>query len=319
MKVKLVATGSMLGSVTATSNEIELGCGLESGTIEKLIGIRNRCLASSDQTALDLAFGALKNLIETNGDAVSLIKEKRVLVICANSTSEYSFPALASFLQKELGIVNGFSFDVNAACNGFQVALTTAASYIHSGLCECAYIVGVSVISKWIDWQKPDASLYFADGAGAALLTQDSSSGNGFSFASKIMTQPREVGSVTLKRGTIDAFVNINGMEVWKQVVTHFPKVIRSCLEEAGLNIEDVDHFVFHQANKNLIMFLCQRLGIPAEKAFINIENIGNTSEASMIIALDELNKSSRLKHGHKVLIGGVGAGFTFGATVFQW
>jgi 3-oxoacyl-[acyl-carrier-protein] synthase-3 len=216
-----------------------------------------------------------------------------------------------------------------ANCTAFQVALTVASDRMRlDPSLRSALIVGAAIVSRYLDWTDPHSCIYFGDGAGAAVIGRVPA-GYGV-LAHDIRTYSGAYEAVRLRGGgsthpKIDAnaeirpYIEMSGIDVWKEAAKHQPGIIRGALEKAGLTADDVNFFVFHQANFHLISYLMGKMKQPMEKTHMNVERFGNTAEASMIIALTEAANAGKIKHGDIVVMSGVGAGFTFGATVMRW
>ena len=311
MNGAIAFVGYSTGSKSLSSKAIEEMAGYECGEIQRLTGIESRFVLSEAQTDLDLGVEAFSRL---RPDLADQIKNSRSILVSAISTAEFAFPSFSSRLQDSLGWSSSdiLSFDLNAACAGFQHAVSVGSAVFER---EVEYtfliIIGVSAISRYVDWEKPGASLYFGDGAGVIVIKR-SETPLFLSHASQ--TYSKQVMSVVLPK---DSRVQINGLEVWKQVVTYLPRVIRECLVKAEVQLSDVNWFVFHQANKNLIKFAAHKLAIPDNRVLICIEQIGNTAEASIPSAL-AINQD-QFSEGDLILLAGVGAGYHAGASLVRW
>ena len=191
-----------------------------------------------------------------------------------------------------------------------------------------ALVVGAAIVSRYLDWTDPNTAIYFGDGVGAAVVGRVPE-GYGF-LAHEVFTHSQAYEAVRLRGGSsarlnsarpngVNAYLEMNGLDVWKFAAQYQPVAMRRALEKAGKTLADADFFIFHQANFHLIDYIMRKLKIPSERTFINVGELGNTAEASMAIALTEAARQKRLKDGDLVVISGVGAGFTFGASVMRW
>jgi 3-oxoacyl-[acyl-carrier-protein] synthase-3 len=228
-----------------------------------------------------------------------------------------------------LGARNAFSFDVGAACSGFLNALSVADSFIRSGKINNALVVGSDTLSRWLNWQDRATCILFGDGAGAAILGV-SENGTGI-LSTKLRTDGSYVKTLyvpaggSLKPATPDTVkrnehtITMNGKEVFKIAVRSMEEISRQALAEAGVGIEQVSLVIPHQANKRIIVALAERLGVPMEKVMMNLEKYGNTSAASIPVALDEARRQGRIKPGDVVLLNAFGAGFAWGAAVVKF
>ena len=257
-------------------------------------------------------------------------KENINLVICCNFEAEYKFPCLASKVVKNLNLKNSGSFDINANCTGFQIGLSIACEKIKfDKKIKSILVIGTALQSKYLNWKIPENSIFYGDGSGAAIVSRVPK--NYGLLATDIFTDSKAYEDVRLRGGgnlfAADSYqknkesflYDMNGLETWKQVITNQPKVIENVLEKANIKKNKVDLFIFHQANKNLLDYLSNKLRIKKDKTFTTVEKFGNTADASIAITLNDALKKKRIKKGSIVLISGVGAGFVFGASLFRW
>jgi 3-oxoacyl-[acyl-carrier-protein] synthase-3 len=239
-------------------------------------------------------------------------------VICATFTPDYFFPSTACRIQTVLGCVNAFAFDVSAACAGFVYALTLANSLVTSGQCAKVLVIGAEVISRTLDWTDRSTSILFGDGAGAVVVeaTADFDKGIGESYLhsdgtfSDILVLPAWGEKRTMK---------MKGNEVFKHAVRMMADASQRVLDAASLTIDDLDFFIPHQANIRIISAVAEQLGIPAEKVVCNVERFGNTSSASIPLALDEVWGQGRITDGCRVLLTALGGGITVGSALVRF
>jgi 3-oxoacyl-[acyl-carrier-protein] synthase-3 len=324
--IGILGVGKCVPSQLLTNEDVERGCGLELGTIEAKTGVKKRYIASDSETASELSARACSDAL----DFAKVSPAEVSTLIACTFTADYVMPALACKVHQILGTSNAGAFDLMANCTGFQVGLNVMADRM---ACDQAQkyglVLGAALQSRYVNWSDPDSCMYFGDGFGAALLGEVPD-GYGF-LAHDVFSNTSVYESVRIRGGgssfpmrpeNINSLLNyyeINGMEVWKQVVQNQPKVMKNALSKAGLSIDDVDFFIFHQANMNLISYLLGKMKVDMSKTHANVTEIGNTAEASMAIALCEAVQQKKIKHGDIVVISGVGAGFTFGASVLKW
>jgi len=309
------------------SNEyIEKQSGVPLGTIEEKTGIKNRFIAEENQLASDLSAEAVKRAI----DSAKISSSDIGLIICATFTGDYIFPSLAIRIQKIIGAKNAGAFDVMANCTGFQVAMAMASDRMKcDSSIEYAVVVGTALQSRYMNWSDINSAMYFGDGSGAVILKKVR---NEYGILSThIISNGHAYDSARLRGGGVEfplnsknidrglQFIEINGYDVWKQVIKYQPQAIRESLLKIDMNIEDVDFFVFHQANLELIKYLMLRLKKDESKTYINVNKYGNTAEASMAIALSEALDKKLIKKNNILVLSGVGAGFIFGSTVIRW
>ena len=282
-------------------------------------GIHARHFAAPDVTTSDLALEASRRAIEVAGIDPQSID----LIIVATSTPDFVFPSTACLLQNKLGIKNGgAAFDVQAVCSGFAYAMATADSFIRSGQHRTALIVGAETFSRILDFKDRTTCVLFGDGAGAVILSASEEPGvlgsalHADGSYSNILCTPGNVN-----RGVIDgsAFLHMDGQAVFKLAVNVLEKVAIEALAKANLAPEQIDWLIPHQANIRIMTSTCRKLGLPQERMVVTVDQHGNTSAASIPLALDTAVRDGRIQRGQHVLIEGVGGGFTWGASVFRY
>ena len=327
MSAGIISTGKYIPKIKITNDVVSRKLKISKKIILEKTGIRSRYFASKKESLSFMAVQAAKQAIRRS----NVPKDNINLVICCNFEAEYKFPCLASKIVKDLKLNDSGSFDINANCTGFQIGLTLACEKIKSDKSiNNILVIGSAFQSKYLDWTIPENSVYFGDGSGAAIVSRVP---KGFGLlASDIFTDSkayedvRLIGSGNLlpakfyNSGNKNKFLyDMNGLETWKQVVVNQPKVIRRVLNKAEIKINQVDLFIFHQANKNLLDYLLGKLKLSKNKTYTTVEKYGNTADASIAITLNEALLAKKIKKGSLVLISGVGAGFVFGASLFKW
>jgi 3-oxoacyl-[acyl-carrier-protein] synthase-3 len=324
--IGVLGTGRYVPSKLLTNEEIEIKCKLAPGTILEKTGIKRRFIVEDKETASSMSAAcAMQALAASN-----VLPEQIKLIICCTFSGDYIYPALACKVQELIGAKNAGSFDLMANCTSFQVGLTVASDRMKcDSSIDYALVIGVALQSRYINFTDPDTAIYFGDGAGAAVIG-NVPEGYGI-LASEIFTNSSVFEAVRMRGGGSSypmrlenvekglQYYEMNGMEVWKQVMQHQPKAIKRVLDKIGKIPTDVDFFVFHQANLNLINYLMSKMKQPLDKTLTNVDDIGNTADASLPIALHDVVITNRIKRDDLVVITGVGAGFTFGATVIKW
>ena len=248
------------------------------------------------------------------------------LVIVATSTPDYTFPAVATQVQAGLGIVEGAAFDLQAVCSGFVYAVVTAEKFLRSGSNKRALVIGAETFSRLLDWNDRTTCVLFGDGAGAIVLEARDSDGRLGSpglIASRLRADGRHreklyVDGGASTTGTI-GHLRMEGKEVFRHAVGMVTDVILGCFADAGVTAEDIDWFVPHQANRRIIDASADKLGIAREKVVITVDQHGNTSAASIPLALDLAVRDGRIKPGDLVMIEAMGGGFTWGAALIRW
>lgn len=288
-------------------------------------GIKERRIAASDQSTSDLAVEASRIAISEAGLSPSDID----LVVVATITPDMSFPSTACLLQHKLGIPKVACFDLEAACSGFLYALDVADGMLSSGRYECALVVGAEKLSSIMDWGDRSTCVLFGDGAGAAVLSKRGEGPQllGFQCGAdgsnpSLLHQPAGGSSLPASTDTIrdkGHFLKMNGREIFKSAVRVMERASLDLLAKHKLDVADVDHVIPHQANARIVESLSQRLEIPLEKFYCNLHKYGNTSAASIPLALDEAFKSSQFNKGDLGLLVAFGAGLTWSAALVRF
>ena len=314
---RIIGSGSCLPHNAVTNGDLAQRMDTSDEWIRSRTGIRQRYLAAEGETSSDLALEASKAAIASAGISAGEID----LIILATSTPDFIFPSTACLLQAKLGIKGGPAFDVQAVCSGFVYALATADMYIRSGQYRCALVVGAEVFSRILDWNDRGTCVLFGDGAGAVILKADKQPGilastlHADGSYAGILSVP---GNVCAGKVTGDPFLRMDGPAVFKFAVRVLDEVARETVEKCGLKIGDIDWLIPHQANLRIMESTAKRLGLPQEKLIVTVDMHGNTSAASVPLALDTAVRDGRIKPGHKVMLQAVGGGFTWGAALVQ-
>ena len=320
---RIIGTGSYLPPRRLTNNDLaaELAQrGLETSDewIVERTGIRARHFAEPDVTSSDLALEASRKAIEAAGIEASDID----LIIVATSTPDMVFPSTAAILQHKLGISNGCpAFDVQAVCSGFVYALTVADSMIQTGAAKRVLVVGSEVFSRILDFNDRTTCVLFGDGAGAVVLEASDEPGI---LATELQADGSHVGILcvpgNVSGGNVlgDPLLKMDGQAVFKLAVSVLDKAARSALEKAGLTDADIDWLIPHQANIRIMQSTARKLKLSMDKVVVTVDQHGNTSAASIPLALDHGVRSGQVKKGQTVLLEGVGGGFTWGAVLLK-
>lgn len=293
--------------------------------ISSRTGIRQRKLAASNESLTSLAAIAAQQAIEMAGVAPTDID----LVVLATSTADDLFGS-ASKLQASIGASNAFAFDLTAACSGFIFGIVTASQFIRTGAYKNILLVGADILSRWVDWSDRRTCVLFGDGAGAVVMqAQERDRLRGFDLHSDgtqngcltLAFQSESqalVDGMTVEKGTFEP-IQMQGQDIYKFAVRQVPAVIKNALAQSRLTVEDVDWLLLHQANQRILDATASRLKIPPEKVISNMAKYGNTSAASIPIALDEYVREGKIKPGDIIASAGFGAGLTWGAAIFEW
>lgn len=288
-------------------------------------GIRQRRLAAPTESLRTLATQAAQNALDMAGIAAIDLD----LIILATSTADDLFGS-ASQIQAELGATKAAAFDLTAACSGFIFAMVTASQFIRTGTYQNILLIGADVLSRWVDWTDRRTCVLFGDGAGAMVMqAAESDRFLGFEIRSDgsrnecltlaFQPQPRElVNDIHVGQGNFQP-IQMNGQEVYRFAVKKVPEVIEKALFRSQLTVEQIDWLLLHQANQRILDAVAERLGIPAHKVISNMGKYGNTSAASIPLALDEAVRAGHVKPGDVIAAAGFGAGLTWGAAIFKW
>ena len=279
-------------------------------------------MAGDGETTSTLATRAAEAALRNAGLAAADID----LVIVATSTPDYTFPAVATQVQANLGIVEGAAFDLQAVCTGFVYAVATADKFLISGSNKRALVIGAETFSRLMDWSDRTTCVLFGDGAGAVVLEAragDRSNASPGVIASRLRADGRHRAKLFVDGGPSTTgtvgHLRMEGKEVYRHAVGMVTDVIQGCLADARLTPEAIDWFVPHQANRRIIDATADRLGIPGEKVVVTVDQHGNTSAASIPLALAAAVEDGRIKPGDLVMIQGMGGGFTWGAALIRW
>ena len=275
-------------------------------------GITARRLAGEGETAWSMSVEAARGALQMAGvDPADL-----GLIVCCTFSGDLIFPPVSARVAAELGAKRAQTFDIQANCTGFVTGMTTAADRLNADEeTKYALVIGVERHTRFIDRTDVETAVYFSDGAGAAVLglVED---GAGLK-ASAFYTDPANFESVRLD--STDAYIVQNGLATWRQAITHLPTTLKRACAKAGVEPGEVDLVVFHQANLNMIRYLMRKMRLPEDATFTNVQEIGNTGAASVGIALSQAVQEGRVEPGDTVVLAAVGAGFTFGASVWTW
>ena len=317
---RISGVGSHLPGQAVTNDDlVARGVNTSDQWIVERTGIRKRHLAAENQTASDLALEASRAAIADAGIAPGSID----LIIVATSTPDYIFPSTAALLQAKLGIRNGgAAFDVQAVCSGFVYGLAMADKFIRSGSHRCALVVGTEVFSRILDWNDRGTCVLFGDGAGAVIVEVAPQPGilasalHADGSYADILSVP---GNVCGGKVIGSPFLQMDGQAVFKFAVKVLAEVANEVLATAKVEAAAVDWLIPHQANVRILQATARKLGLPMEKVVVTVADHGNTSAASIPLALDAAVRDGRIRRGQRLLLEGVGGGFTWGAVVLDF
>ena len=307
---KIVATGSYLPKKVITNYDLEKLVDTSHEWIYERTGIIKRCIAEDNESSVDMAYNASIDVIERSGLDIKCID----MIIVATTTPERVFPSSAVLLQNKLNIDNCFAFDVNAACTGFIYALDIADKYIKNKSVSNVLVVGSEKMSSIVDWNDRNTCVLFGDGAGAVLITASYDPGI---ISSNIGSNGSYKDLLTVNPDS--DFIEMKGNDVFKIAVTTMGKLASETLKNNNLNIEEIDWLIPHQANSRIINAIAKKISLPAEKIIMTIDAHGNTSAASIPLAMDHAFVKGHLKKDNIVLLEAFGAGFTWGSTLLKF
>lgn len=317
-----LGAGAYLPEKILTNHDLAKMVDTSDDWIVERTGIRQRRIAADGQKTSDLAIVAAERAIAHSGISAQDID----LIVLATATPDRTFPATAARVQAHLGIKHGAAFDIQAVCSGFVYAVTTADNFIKAGQAKTALVIGAETFSRILDWEDRTTCVLFGDGAGALVL--QAAEGEGTVEDQGVLESHLRcdgshedllyVDGGPSSTGTV-GHLRMLGQEVFKHAVVNISEAIRECTAKAGIEISDVDWFVPHQANKRILDATARRLKLDPEKVIITVEKHGNTSAASVPLALVEALEDGRIKRGDLVLLEAMGGGFTWGSTLMRW
>ncbi|MBX4261997.1 ketoacyl-ACP synthase III [Clostridium estertheticum] len=321
-EVQIIGTGSYAPLNIMTNHELSKIVDTSDEWIVSMTGIKQRHISTGENTS-DLATKAANEaLVDAN------IKAEDIdLIIVASTSPDQFVPATACIVQGNIGAVNAMAFDISAACTGFIFALNIAMQFLKTGQRKRALIIGADVLSKIVDWTDRNTCILFGDGAGAAVLEAGSVRGiisvNSASEGQKgkFLTCPTvDVKNIYTKGNeNFKATISMDGKEIFKFAVKTIASSISRILNENNYTLDDIKYVVCHQANFRIIEFVVRKLKADKDKFFVNLDKYGNTSAASIAIAMDEMNKEKLLTAGDKIILVGFGGGLTYGASLIEW
>ncbi|WEX07453.1 beta-ketoacyl-ACP synthase III [Chelativorans sp. AA-79] len=314
--------GSALPRRIMTNKDFETLVETSDEWIVQRTGIRQRHIASDDETTASLGEAAARRAL----DAAGLTPADIDLIVLATSTPNNTFPATAVEIQERLGMHHGFAFDMQAVCSGFVYAVTSADLHIRGGLARRALVIGSETFSRILDWTDRTTCVLFGDGAGAIVL--EATEGQGTIADRGVLAEALRSDGSHKEKLYVDGgpsttqtvgHLRMQGREVFKHAVGMITDVIEDVFRKAGITAEDIDWFVPHQANKRIIDASARKLGIAEEKVVITVELHGNTSAASVPLALGHAVSAGKIRPGDLVLLEAMGGGFTWGAVLVRW
>ena len=318
---RIEGTGRYLPERIMTNADLEKIVDTSDEWIRTRTGVERRHVATEDQLTSDLCVEAAKNAIEDAG----ITAEDIDLIVVGTTSPDLIFPNVATIIQEKLGIHGCAAFSIEAACTGFIYALTTADKFVRIGDSKCALVIGAEIITKLIDWTDRSTCVLFGDGAGAVILKPSEEQGiischlGADGKYKDLLYYPVGVSKDLHKAGVGDSRIIMSGNEVFKVAVRTLGNVASQTLEANNIDQSELDWLIPHQANLRIIQATAKRLGLPMEKVILTVQDHGNTSAASVPLALDVSVRDGRVKRGHLVLMEAFGGGFTWGSVLMRY
>jgi 3-oxoacyl-[acyl-carrier-protein] synthase-3 len=325
----IIGTGSYLPEKVLTNDDLSKIVDTSDEWITTRTGIKERHIAADDQATSDLASEAARRAMTAAG----VTPEEIDLIVVATVTPDMFFPSTACFVQRKIGATNAVCFDISAACSGFLYALQVARHFLNAGSRTTALVIGAEKLSSLVNWEDRNTCVLFGDGAGAVVIRAvDADTDAPGRVLSTVMGSDGNLSDLLKVPGGGSALpitpenaasrpntIHMEGRETFKHAVTRMCQASEQALEMAGLTKADIAMVIPHQANARIITAIADRLGLPEEKTFVNVDKYGNTSAATIPVALDEAHRQGRIKRGDIVLLVAFGGGFTWASSVLRW
>ncbi len=321
--IKILGYGSYIPKKVVTNDDLSKRVDTSDEWISKRTGIRERRIATADETTSFMASRSALSALESAGKDAEEVE----LIIVATSSQDSAFPSTACLVQNKIEAINATCFDLAAACTGFVYALDTAAQFLKTGRFKNALVIGAEMMSKGLDWSDRGTCILFGDGAGAIYIeagTEENKVFESYTKSDGTKADVLSIGSIPY----IDIYENLksidrptiymNGREVFKFACNVVVDTIQRLADKINIDVAKIDYIVPHQANLRIIEYVAGKLNIDIEKFYTNVDKYGNTSAASIPLALDEMNKNNLLKPGQKILLVGFGGGLTWGGILLE-
>lgn len=318
---RIQSTGSYLPERVLTNQDLEQLVETSDEWIQERTGIVSRHIAAASESTVDLAEAASRRALEAGGFRAADVD----LIVVATTTPDRVFPSTACLLQERLGIRGCPAFDLQAVCTGFVYALGVVDRFIRTGGAQCALVIGAETLSRIIDWQDRNTCVLFGDGAGAVVVTADQAPGllsshlHADGAFKELLTVPTGTASTAEERAAQGQFIQMQGSEVFKIAVNTLGRVVEETLAANGLERGSVDWLIPHQANIRIIAATARKLGLPMSRVVTTIAEHGNTSAASIPLALDVAVRDGRIQRDELLLFEAFGGGFTWGSVLLRW
>ena len=322
MTGKICGTGSWAPDRVWDNNDLAKMVETSDQWIRERTGVVQRHIAKEDEDTVTMAAGAALKALE---DAEMKAEEIDLILVATISPTEI-MPCVACEVQKQIGAVNAVCFDLNSACTGFLLALNTAQAYLGQKIYDTALVIGAEALSHLTNWQDRSTCVLFGDGAGAVVLKTEESAqyiqvsrSIGEDGAALTCASRNQQKFVKSDADLSETYMQMDGKEVFKFAVSKVPKVIEAVLQKAGKTKDEIRYYMLHQANLRIVSSVAKHMKEPLEKYPTNIENMGNTSSASIPLLLDEWNRRGKINAGDWLILSGFGGGLTYGASLLNW
>jgi 3-oxoacyl-[acyl-carrier-protein] synthase-3 len=322
IRTKVIGSGAYMPANIVTNDDLAKRVDTSDEWIRERTGIRQRHIVADGERTSDLALAAARAAIQDAGIAVSDLD----MVICATTTPDETFPATATIVQSKLGMTRGAAFDLQAVCSGFIYGLSVADNMIRGGQAKTVLLIGAESMSRLLDWSDRTTCVLFGDGAGAVILQGYEGRGDNADqgiLNTRIFSDGRMHDMLYVDGGPSSTqttgHLRMQGKEVFRHAVTNIAAAITASADAAGVAVADIDWFVPHQANQRILDGTGRKLGIPGEKVISTVALHGNTSAASVPLALETAGRDGRIKRGDLILLEAMGGGFTWGAALIRW
>lgn len=321
-EVKIIGIGSGVPDNIMTNDDLSKIMDTSDEWISSRTGIKERRISQGENTSDLAAKAAMKAL-----QMADIKPEEIDMIVLATSSPDALSPSTACFVQAKIGAVNASCFDISAACSGFVYALNIGTQFIKTGQCKKALVIGAEVLSKITDWSDRSTCVLFGDGAGAAVLAESEEKGVSSIFTGSQGNKAEYLGisCVPVKNPFVkpeeieNIKLHMDGREVFRFATNVVIEAIDKVLQDSGLTMDDIKYIIPHQANYRIIEYAIRKLGAPEEKFYVNLQKYGNTSAASIPIALTEMHENDLIKKGDKLILVAFGAGFTWSACLVEW
>jgi 3-oxoacyl-[acyl-carrier-protein] synthase-3 len=315
---KIIGSGSYLPEKVLTNIDLEKMVDTSDRWISERTGIKERRIIGENELTSDMAYEASKKALKL----ANLKPQSIDMIIVATTTPDRTFPSTATILQGKLGIKNAFAFDIQAVCSGFVYALATADKFIKSGEVKRALVIGADSLSRLVNWEDRNTCILFGDGAGAVIMEATEEKNKGV-LATTLYSDGKYADLLNTTGGTsltkTAGFIEMEGKEIYKHAVSKMSDIVTESLEKTDLKAKDIDWLIPHQANLKIMQSVAKRLHIPEEKVVVTVDKQGNTSAATIPLAIDYAVRSDKIKDNNIIALTALGGGLTWGSAIIKW